>query len=90
MAVPLYVSALAIFEKTLGPEHPQVRTRARLRARGLRLRGSLPRGRTAGRTRVRMPCACVGTSVCVHGNIGAHVHACKARIRMHLSTVGVS
>jgi tetratricopeptide (TPR) repeat protein len=24
MAVPLYVSALAIFEKTLGPEHPQV------------------------------------------------------------------
>ena len=34
MAVPLYVSALAIFEKTLGPEHPQVRTRARLRARG--------------------------------------------------------
>ena len=24
MAVPLYVSALAIFEKTLGAEHPQV------------------------------------------------------------------
>ena len=41
MAVPLYVSALAIFEKTLGAEHPQVRVRARARVRvGVRVRSS--------------------------------------------------
>ena len=43
MAVPLYVSALAIFEKTLGAEHPQVRVRVRARARvrvGVRVRSS--------------------------------------------------